>query len=595
VGFRVRQAVTLGLTALAVALATGLISAAILVRLHVLEARDHAELLARTLYHLTSQAIRQHAGEDLRHALATDRSLREYTDAVIGYSPIVLNVAIKDHDGIALLHSDARKQGRRVLSPETFTEFSTRSSLAQFWLVLDGQRDLVAELPFSPDGQEPFGTVAVVVSTVLLRQSLMSAVVTNACVAGIAVLLAFLAAFLVSNRLLAPIARLRAELARIVPADDLKNDADISRLVEFFTTVSERLAAGRHERDAREATKSLLDGLSDAVLVVGRELDILSLNDEAVRLLGCGRAELERGSLARTLAPTDPLRLLVEETLSRGETQRSRSALLVVAGREVPFLLDAFVLRERDRALGVMITARDLERSSQIGSRLSHSQKLAALGRLTSGVAHEIRNPLNALVLQAALLRQKLGPAVPHAARHLDIIEEEVKRLDRVIDGFLRFTRPEELQLETVRLDGILREAMDLMAARAEHGGIRMEAAVAPDLPRVRGSAELLRQALLNLMGNALDAMPAGGLLRVRADPTAEGTIALTVEDTGEGIGPEHLPKVFNLFYTTRSNGSGIGLSLVYRIAQLHGGDVQIDSERGTGTRVTMTLPETAQ
>ena len=593
-GFRVRQAVTLGLTAVCVAFATGLISAAILVRLHVLEARDHAELLARTLYHMTSQVVRQHDGDDLRHALANDRSLREYADAVVGYSPIVLNVAVKDVDGVAILHSDARKQGRRVASPETFAEFSKRNALAQLWIVLDGQRDLSAELPLG-DGERSLGTVAVSVSTVLLRQNLLGAVVTNAAVAGIAVLFAFLAAFLVSNRLLAPIARLRAELARIVPTEDLKTDADINRLVEFFTTVSERLAAGRHERDAREATKNLLDGLADAVLVVGRDLSILSLNDEACRLLGCGRVELEGASLENRLAPSDPLRALVEDALAKRQTVRSRSALLVVAGREVPFLLDAFVLREGERTLGAMITARDLERSSEIGSRLSHSQKLAALGRLTSGVAHEIRNPLNALVLQAALLRKKLGPSTPEATRHLDIIEEEVKRLDRVIDGFLRFTRPEELQLESVRLDGILREAMDLMAARAEHGGIRMEAAVAPDLPRVRGSAELLRQALLNLIGNALDAMPTGGLLRVRADPTANGSIALTVEDTGEGIGPEHLPKVFNLFYTTRSNGSGIGLSLVYRIAQLHGGDVQIDSERGSGTRVTMTLPETAQ
>ncbi len=597
-GFRVRQAIALVLTATAVAIATGLISAAILVRLHVLEARDHAELLARTLYHLASHTIRQHTPAEARQALATDPALREYAEAVIGYSPIVLHVAIRDENGIAILHTDARKQGRPIVRLETFAEFSERNALAQFWVLARGRRALVVDLPFSADGVTPFGSVVVAVSTVLLRQKLLGAVVTNAAVAGAAVLFAFLAAFFVTNRLLAPIERLRVELARVLPAEgqpplDLRTDAGVSRLVEFFTTVSERLAGGRPERDGREWLKTMLGGLSDAVVVLSHDQRILSLNDEACRLLGRAREDLEGQPLRGVVASDHPLRALVEETLARDQTVRSRSVTLSLRGREMPYLLDAHVLRETDRLPGVMVTARDLERLTRVGSRLSYSQKLAALGRLTSGVAHEIKNPLNALVLQAALLRQKLGDASPEATRHLDVVEEEVRRLDRVIQGFLEFTRPEELQLESVRLDGIVREALDLLAARAEQAGVRLASLVPAELPAVQGSAQLLKQALLNLVGNALDATPTGGRVDVRAEPTADGSIALTVEDTGEGIGPEDLRKVFNLYYTTRSAGNGLGLSLVYRIVQLHAGETRIESVRGVGTRVTMTLPET--
>jgi len=589
--------VVLALTAAAVASASGLISAVILVRLHVLQARDHAELLARTLYHLASHTIRQHPGAEVRQALATDPALREYAEAVIGYSPIVLHVAILDQSGIAILHSDTRKQGRRLARLETFAEFAKRDALGQFWALARGRRALVADLPFSADGVAPFGSVAVAVSTVLLKQQLLGAVAANAAVAGAAVLFAFLAAFFTTNRLLAPIERLRAELARVVPADgqpplDLRSEADVGRLVEFFATISERLGGARHERDGREWLKTVLGGLSDAVVVLSRDQRILSLNDEACRLLGRARQDLEGERLGRVLGPEHPLRVLVEETLARDETVRSRTVTLSLRGRDVPYLLDAHVQREAGRASGLMVTARDLERLSRLGSRLSYSQKLAALGRLTSGVAHEIKNPLNALVLQAALLRQKLGAASPEATRHLDVVEEEIRRLDRVIDGFLKFTRPEELQLESVELDGIVRETLDLVAARAEQAGIRLEAVVSPGLPPVQGSAELLRQALLNLVGNALDATPAGGRVEVRVEPAADGSLAVTVEDSGEGIDPAELPKVFNLFYTTRSGGNGIGLSLVYRIVQLHGGEVRIDSTPGAGTRVTMTLPE---
>jgi signal transduction histidine kinase len=479
VGFRARQVAALAMTALAVALVTGLINAAILVRVHVLEAQGQADLLARTMYHMASQTMRQVDPAQVRQALAEDPVLRQYSDAVIGYSPIALYVAIKDMSGVAILHSDPSWEGKHLERVETFGEFGRRGRLVQLWTLWREQLTLAADLPFTADGVHPFGSVVVAVSTVLLKKQLLGTVAADAVVAMAAVLLAFLFTFLLANRLLAPVARLRRELARIDPGGgrpplDLETEDDVGRLIEFFATASERLAADREDGDS------------------------------------------------------------------------SRS-----------------------------------------------SRRLAALGRLTSGVAHQIRSPLNALVLQVELLRQKLTHAPPETARHLDMLDEEVRRLDHVVQGFLKFIRPEELQLESVCLESLVRETLDFLAAGAEHKKIKLESKVPEELPAIQGNAELLRQVLLNVAGNAFDAMPAGGVLRVLAE-RQDGHIALTVEDTGQGIAPDDLPKIFDLFYTTKSDGNGIGLSMVYRIVQLHGGEVQVSSERGTGTRVTMTFLEKA-
>ena len=250
------------------------------------------------------------------------------------------------------------------------------------------------------------------------------------------------------------------------------------------------------------------------------------------------------------------------------------------------------ILRETNGVSGVLVSARDLEKLSQLGAHLSYSQKLSALGRLTSGVAHEIKNPLNAMVIHVALLRQKLESAAPDARGYLDVLDEQIRRLDRVIQGFLKFTRPEELHLDAVPLEEVLKEVLQLVSGEAQKNGIRVVKEIPFDLPPVHGDRELLQQAFLNLMLNAKDAMPGGGTLKVAAQRSVEGYVEIDVEDSGIGISASELPKIFDLYYTTKEAGSGIGLSLVYRIVQLHDGDVEVHSTPNVGTRFTIKLRE---
>jgi signal transduction histidine kinase len=228
-----------------------------------------------------------------------------------------------------------------------------------------------------------------------------------------------------------------------------------------------------------------------------------------------------------------------------------------------------------------------------------------------AGVAHEVKNPLNAMTIHLELLKQKLSrqlvaagaaPAGGHASegvgaapdvtKHVDVIGKEIRRLDEVVNGFLKFARPDELKLQPVRLPALISDVATTAAAEAERRGITMTADCPGNLPAINADPGMLGQALLNLALNACQAMPDGGTLKIGCRAGAKGTVEITVEDTGVGIPPENLSRIFDLYFTTKEKGSGIGLSMVYRIVQLHDGEVEVQSTPGRGTRFRLTFPQ---
>lgn len=221
---------------------------------------------------------------------------------------------------------------------------------------------------------------------------------------------------------------------------------------------------------------------------------------------------------------------------------------------------------------------------------LELSRRVASLGRLTAGVAHEVKNPLNAMTIHLELLRQKLGPQTGAAGPHVEVIAREIRRLDDVVQGFLKFARPEEVSLQPVSLAELVGEVFKTVEAEARASNVALETSVEPGLADVEGDATMLRQAVLNLAKNAVQAMPNGGRLRASLYGR-DGRVELRLEDTGVGIPPENLAKVFDLYFTTKEGGTGIGLSLVYRTIQLHHGDIDVESTPGKGTAFVLRLP----
>jgi signal transduction histidine kinase len=224
-------------------------------------------------------------------------------------------------------------------------------------------------------------------------------------------------------------------------------------------------------------------------------------------------------------------------------------------------------------------------------SQLDVASRLTAISRITGGVAHEIKNPLNAIGLHLDLLRERLGGPEEELHAEIDVLSKEVHRLDRVVKTFLDFSRPVDVRLEEVDLAALVREVADLMTPQARLAHITVQCD-APDGQgtEMRGDPDMLKQAILNLVTNALDAMKDGGNLRLEVK-RAEDTVELEVADDGPGIPPELRQKVFQLYFTTKPKGSGIGLAMTFRAVQLHNGTIDFTSEDGRGTTFRLQFP----
>ena len=238
--------------------------------------------------------------------------------------------------------------------------------------------------------------------------------------------------------------------------------------------------------------------------------------------------------------------------------------------------------------IGVVLVSRNLDYLSRVESRVSYSRKVEALNRLTEGIAHEIKNPLNATMIHLELLKMEIA-AHPDALQHVSVIVDQVRRLDEVVKGFMKFTRPEKLELQAVELAAIIERVRPVIEAETVKQGIDLKIDVPPGL-KIDCDPNLLEQAFLNLALNACQAMPDGGRLRVTGRAASGRLVTVEFEDTGVGIAPEHLSRIFDLYFTTKPKGSGIGLSMVFRTVQLHDGDIEVQSTPGRGTTFKIIL-----
>jgi signal transduction histidine kinase len=556
------------------------------------ESRARAELVAKTTYH-RAFAVLSTLPPDIDEGLAlrNDGGLKSILESN-AYSDDLVYAAIVNGDGTILAHSEITQVYRR-LDPR-----QDLSTLVNHGTIIDKLRTIYTtqELEYTEQllpGMN-LGSIKIGISSLLLRKAFHEKVwyvlLTNV---GI-LIAASLVAMLLGQIVLRPIHVIRGGLARLSRGEvdvnvDLPADRELGDLGDSFRQVTARLAAGQTELAGHKATlESVVDRLEDAVALFAPDGTLLFANP-AMRPSFSG----PMGTI-RTLLPVGhPYRTAVEYALRAGGDRSSEAPTPVavdVPGAGERLILAQAVRDSQGRVLTVMLVSRNLAYLTEVESTLNYSRKLAALSRLTAGIAHEIKNPLNATMIHLELLKMKVVETAD-AQEHLAVIASQVRRLDEVVQGLLKFTRPEDLRLEPVYLSQLVSDLMPIITAEAgTRVDVRVE--VPPNLPPAQADPRLLSQAFLNLALNACQAMPDGGRLRIAARTKPSRLLEIEFEDTGIGIPAEDLPRIFDLYFTRRSQGSGIGLSLVFRTVQLHDGDIEVQSIPGRGTTFKLQLKQ---
>ena len=276
---------------------------------------------------------------------------------------------------------------------------------------------------------------------------------------------------------------------------------------------------------------------------------------------------------------------------SFGVKQTVKKADLQLPSQQSKVTARVHYLEEHDQPMGGLVIFEDPETVAKLENQFEYAKKLSALSKLTSGVAHEVKNPLNAIVIHLELLKsQVVSQQAEDATRSLDVITQEIKRLDRVVRNFLNFNRPVEVKLKKEDIQPILHEVVTLAQSEARQHNVQISIRSDDNLPPIQLDPDLMKQCLLNIVLNGCQAMPGGGSLNI-STALHNGSLELRVQDEGVGIPPENREKVFNLYYTTKENGSGIGLATVFKVVQLHNGEIEVDSEVGKGTTFILKFP----
>jgi two-component system, sporulation sensor kinase E len=340
--------------------------------------------------------------------------------------------------------------------------------------------------------------------------------------------------------------------------------------------------------------ETLFNTIQEGIIVTDADGRVSYLNTAASDLLGIDPQRALGQPVSDWLRDFDWKKIW---SADRGAWRKLMSQELEVVyprQRFLSFYIVPLVDEQQDIVSGMAVILRDVTESRRRTESVIESEKLSALTLLAAGVAHEIGNPLNSLHIHLQLMERELKGLPPAQARRLRkrlrIARQEIARLDRIINQFLRAIRPTRPQFQRVSVNDLLAGTLDFLRREIADRDILVEREFAADLPNLLADPEQLRQAFYNIIRNALQAMRAGGILRVRTE-LQDAHVAVCFVDSGHGIPPEQIGKLFEPYHTTKQDGSGLGLMIVQRIVREHGGIIEVESDVGRGTVFRLKLP----
>jgi PAS domain S-box-containing protein len=363
----------------------------------------------------------------------------------------------------------------------------------------------------------------------------------------------------------------------------------------LFTTFQNYRSTTQTFERVKTLMRNVLESIPTGVLTLDSDGALTSLNSAAERLLGVRASMVVGRPLEDALQHTTELAAWVRAALSgRGLFQESDLSVSGAESRRLTLRVSAAELRnESNRFDGLVVLLRDVTEVSRLELQLRRADKLAALGTLAAGVAHEVKNPLHALGLNLHLLVQELGAPQPSKVEledYLGILRAEIERIHQIVENFLRFSKPSIPEVKPLDLNALVERVLSLVGFEAAGHRVGIQTEFDPELDTIAGDEGQLAQVVLNLVINAMQAMPTGGnlTLTTRRD---NGWGELTVRDTGEGIPHDVVPQIFDPYFTTRQGGSGLGLAIAHRIVEGHNGTIDVESKAGLGTTMVVRLP----
>jgi signal transduction histidine kinase len=568
-------------------LSMSLISLDYIVGQMITDQSHSTDLMVELIFEQIRGALTQQQS-NVAASLTQNSSLAALLASTQAFGPDVVSASIVAPDGTVLMSANADDVGKPAPQSPPLSDLENRAS--SWWLfaslpsvmsasVYEARREVQVN-------GKPAAVIAVGVTTALIADKARHLLLTILAIAAILTAVAWLAVSLVANRILFQVAALTVGLEQLAagrtPIEvEVEGRDELSTLAEKFNELSRQVRSDRSRLDADQTHLfDVVRSIQDAVTLLDADGVVLFANKASRERLAPEAAQLEGARLEANLGDSHPLVTLVR---SMFETGTEAHDVPIELARGNSLLVSFFRMGQNRKPAGLVIVMRDMKPVLELESALDTSNRLARLGTLISGMAHQLRSPLHGMNLRLELLRDGQGEGTH---RHIDKLRQDVTRLDQAIEAILRFTRPAELHVTDFDINELIHE----IGSRAITSD-----RVMPDYDldmgaTVRADRGMVAEAITNLVVNSVQAMPHGGRLRFETRRSGH-SIEIKVSDEGVGIPKDKLDRIFDLYYTTKAGGSGLGLPFAMRAIELNHGKIVLNSEVGRGTVCTITLP----
>jgi len=568
---------------------------------------EQAHELANQVIYAARQEIGFNEVADASDIIAKQGSgVRSFMESAFAGLGPVSYIFLTDADGAPITDTSSKTDlavNGYMIDPNAkdLSDLAGGGALRQLRSLFFGRSVYELRETFPKDGPIPGAQVHIGISTKVVRGELRSPIETDLLIGLVAIIGAAVFGIISADSLLKPLAAITTSIDRLSVGDNptvpdskrLPRDELVLGVTARLRQLGERMAGDRTELEImRGRLRQVISHLEERLLLINRDGRVILASPEAESLLGAKETELAGLPIDESLGVNHPLVKLVERSLSERQSI-TRAAIDVPRGGESHQLLASVqYIEDGGDPVGALVSIRDYESFQKFESHWDLAKKLADLGRITSGIAHEVKNPLNAMVIHLEILRSKLESGYGDPAPQIEILDSEIKRLDRVVQTFLNFTRPVEARLDPIDMNALIRQVTLLAMTEAGEMGVKITENMTTEPLFVKGDADLLKQAILNVIINGCQAMPDGGVLTIATAANPKDECAhISITDRGMGIDPEARDRIFNLYYTTKRGGTGIGLAQAFRAVQIHNGMIRFDSETGVGTTFEITLP----